>query len=134
MQLQEYTYYSDIAKGPESLKVINYDLEKSLKVLIFTPPQSVGTLGMVKIKKKKEQANWQLFNLTELLCLYCRVPGTIMVLVVLLSRKCHVNPDNVATPIAASLGDLITLSLLSGISYLIYKAIGEKGGTSHFTN
>ena len=26
------------------LKVINYDLEKSLKVLIFTLPQSLGTL------------------------------------------------------------------------------------------
>jgi solute carrier family 41 len=29
------------------------------------------------------------------------------------SRKFHVNPDNVATPIAAALGDLVTLALLS---------------------
>jgi solute carrier family 41 len=39
--------------------------------------------------------------------------GGIMILVVLISRRYYVNPDNVATPIAASLGDLITLSILS---------------------
>ena len=31
--------------------------------------------------------------------------GLVMVLVILLSRHFNVNPDNVATPIAASLGD-----------------------------
>jgi len=36
-----------------------------------------------------------------------------MILVIVCSRKLGINPDNVATPIAASLGDLITLSLLS---------------------
>lgn len=48
-----------------------------------------------------------------------------MVLVIILSRKCHVNPDNVATPIAASLGDLVTLSLLSAISNVLYEALGR---------
>ena len=47
-----------------------------------------------------------------------------MSLVVILSRKCHINPDNVATPIAASLGDLTTLALLSSIATLFYKVIG----------
>ena len=47
-----------------------------------------------------------------------------MSFVVILSRKCHINPDNVATPIAASLGDLTTLALLSSIATLFYKAIG----------
>ena len=51
--------------------------------------------------------------------------GAIMVGVVLLSRKCNVNPDNVATPIAASLGDLTTLALLSGIACLLFKSIGK---------
>ncbi|XP_077982498.1 solute carrier family 41 member 1-like [Glandiceps talaboti] len=49
--------------------------------------------------------------------------GTVMVIVILLSKKFHINPDNVATPIAASLGDLTTLSLLSWISKLLYSAI-----------
>uniref|UniRef100_A0A672H2C9 Solute carrier family 41 member n=1 Tax=Salarias fasciatus TaxID=181472 RepID=A0A672H2C9_SALFA len=42
--------------------------------------------------------------------------GGVMVAVIMESRRLGVNPDNVATPIAASLGDLITLSLLAGVS------------------
>ncbi|XP_058855509.1 solute carrier family 41 member 1-like isoform X1 [Acipenser ruthenus] len=47
--------------------------------------------------------------------------GLVMIGVVIASRKLGINPDNVATPIAASLGDLITLSLLAGISTALYK-------------
>ncbi|KAH7948497.1 hypothetical protein HPB52_023586 [Rhipicephalus sanguineus] len=39
-----------------------------------------------------------------------------MTTVVLVARRCGLNPDNVAAPIAASLGDLTTLTLLSTIS------------------
>ncbi|XP_069798228.1 solute carrier family 41 member 1-like [Narcine bancroftii] len=46
--------------------------------------------------------------------------GVIMVGVIIGSRKMGINPDNVATPIAASLGDLITLALLAGISWGLY--------------
>ncbi|GFT69068.1 solute carrier family 41 member 1 [Nephila pilipes] len=46
--------------------------------------------------------------------------GCVMVGVVICSRKCHINPDNVATPIAASLGDLTTLSLLAGICKVLF--------------
>uniref|UniRef100_A0A4W3KIK1 Solute carrier family 41 member n=1 Tax=Callorhinchus milii TaxID=7868 RepID=A0A4W3KIK1_CALMI len=46
--------------------------------------------------------------------------GLVMIGVILVSRKVGINPDNVATPIAASLGDLITLSVLAGISNLVY--------------
>uniref|UniRef100_A0A8D0G0T5 Solute carrier family 41 member n=1 Tax=Strix occidentalis caurina TaxID=311401 RepID=A0A8D0G0T5_STROC len=42
--------------------------------------------------------------------------GLVMIGVIIGARKVGINPDNVATPIAASLGDLITLSLLAGIS------------------
>ena len=51
-----------------------------------------------------------------------------MVGVVLFSRRCNINPDNVATPIAASLGDLTTLSLLSGVGCLLYREIGMYTG------
>lgn len=54
------------------------------------------------------------------------VLGCIMVGVVLFSRRCNINPDNVATPIAASLGDLTTLSLLSGVGCLLYREIGKE--------
>lgn len=49
--------------------------------------------------------------------------GLVMVAVILLSRQMNINPDNVATPIAASLGDLTTLALLSWIASLLYNAI-----------
>ncbi|XP_078399236.1 solute carrier family 41 member 1-like [Cetorhinus maximus] len=46
--------------------------------------------------------------------------GLVMIAVILVSRKVGINPDNVATPIAASLGDLITLSLLAMISHSLF--------------
>ncbi|KAF4093851.1 hypothetical protein AMELA_G00006490 [Ameiurus melas] len=49
--------------------------------------------------------------------------GLIMIGVIIGSRKVGINPDNVATPIAASLGDLITLALLSGISTGLYQEL-----------
>jgi solute carrier family 41 len=49
------------------------------------------------------------------------VLGTVMVIIIVLSRKLNINPDNVATPIAASLGDLVTLALLSYTSQMIYQ-------------
>ncbi|XP_020670817.3 solute carrier family 41 member 3 isoform X2 [Pogona vitticeps] len=52
--------------------------------------------------------------------------GLVMIGVILGARKVGINPDNVATPIAASLGDLITLSLLAGISSTLFKHIDVK--------
>uniref|UniRef100_A0A8C7E7K1 Solute carrier family 41 member n=1 Tax=Naja naja TaxID=35670 RepID=A0A8C7E7K1_NAJNA len=49
--------------------------------------------------------------------------GLLMVGVIIGARKIGINPDNVATPIAASLGDLITLSLLAGISSILFRYI-----------
>ena len=43
-----------------------------------------------------------------------------MVAVIALSRRYSVNPDNVATPIAAALGDLVTLSLLAAVANLLH--------------
>jgi len=48
------------------------------------------------------------------------VLGLIMIGVVTCSRVCHINPDNVATPIAASLGDIVTLSILSISASLLW--------------
>ncbi|XP_053576818.1 solute carrier family 41 member 1 [Bombina bombina] len=49
--------------------------------------------------------------------------GLVMIGVIVAARKIGINPDNVATPIAASLGDLITLSLLAGISSTLFTYI-----------
>ncbi|XP_012865775.1 PREDICTED: solute carrier family 41 member 3 [Dipodomys ordii] len=47
--------------------------------------------------------------------------GLLMVCIVIGARKLGVNPDNIATPIAASLGDLITLSILALVSSFLYQ-------------
>ncbi|KAL0600127.1 Solute carrier family 41 member 3 [Plecturocebus cupreus] len=44
-----------------------------------------------------------------------------MVCIVIGARKLGINPDNIATPIAASLGDLITLSILALVSSFFYR-------------
>lgn len=51
------------------------------------------------------------------------VLGLVMVGVILCSRRFNINPDNVATPIAASLGDLTTLACLSWLASLFYGAL-----------
>lgn len=51
------------------------------------------------------------------------VLGSVMVLVILLSRKFKVNPDNIATPVAGSLGDVVTLYMLSSFSSSIWNCI-----------
>lgn len=56
-----------------------------------------------------------------------------MIGVIIGSRKIGINPDNVATPIAASLGDLITLALLSGISWGLYLERGKTEATEGVT-
>ncbi|XP_020600481.1 solute carrier family 41 member 1-like isoform X2 [Orbicella faveolata] len=59
--------------------------------------------------------------------------GSVTVAVVLCSRKCNINPDNVATPIAASLGDLTTLALLSAVSRFLHSCVQDsEAGTHHW--
>ncbi|XP_068578859.1 solute carrier family 41 member 2 isoform X2 [Cebidichthys violaceus] len=49
--------------------------------------------------------------------------GIIMVGVIIGSKRLGINPDNVATPMAASFGDLITLALLACFSHWFYSLI-----------
>lgn len=51
--------------------------------------------------------------------------GVIMVGVIVGSKKTGINPDNVATPIAASFGDLITLAILAWISQGLFTCLGK---------
>lgn len=53
-----------------------------------------------------------------------------MVGVIVGSKKTGINPDNVATPIAASFGDLITLAILAWISQGLYNCLGKE---NHFS-
>ncbi|KAF7646324.1 hypothetical protein LDENG_00189880, partial [Lucifuga dentata] len=66
--------------------------------------------------RQVQQSDEEVFSVRLRLCF----SGLVTVAVIIGSRKVGINPDNVATPIAASLGDLITLSLLAGISSLLF--------------
>lgn len=52
--------------------------------------------------------------------------GVIIVGVVFGSKRLGCNPDNVATPMAASFGDLLTLTLLAYCSQLFYSVKGKR--------
>lgn len=58
-------------------------------------------------------------------CLASLLLGVLMIIIVMVSHHVKINPDNVATPIAASLGDLITLSLLASIAHGLYQIKGN---------
>ncbi|KAG8238292.1 hypothetical protein J437_LFUL017047 [Ladona fulva] len=44
----------------------------------------------------------------------------VMIAVILLSHRLKMNPDNVATPLAASFGDVVSITLLSNVASLLY--------------
>ncbi|XP_053686374.1 solute carrier family 41 member 1 isoform X2 [Sabethes cyaneus] len=54
----------------------------------------------------------------------CFVLDFVLVAVILLSNKLKMNPDNLATPLAASIGDVVSISLLSFIASLLFENLG----------
>jgi acetylglutamate kinase len=52
--------------------------------------------------------------------------GFITATVIVVSRCFNINPDNVATPIAASLGDITSLILLSWVASILHDEDGKK--------
>ncbi|XP_059488796.1 solute carrier family 41 member 1-like isoform X2 [Neocloeon triangulifer] len=95
----------------------------------------VGFLGSVAALIM-EASKTQTFNLDHAFLLIASslvtasiasfVLGLITAAVIVFSRHCNINPDNVATPIAASLGDIISLALLSWTSTHLYHAVGKQ--------
>ena len=59
-------------------------------------------------------------NETKILFLFVR-KASLMMFVIVCSKKININPDNIATPIAASLGDLVTLTILAYLCTFLYK-------------
>ncbi len=46
--------------------------------------------------------------------------GSIVIFIIITAKKFNINPDNIATPIAASLGDAVTLIILSLVGSFFY--------------
>jgi cation transporter-like permease len=59
-----------------------------------------------------------------LLC-YHVFPDLVMIGVIVVSHRLHMNPDNLATPVAASIGDVVSISLLAHIASAFYHIHGE---------
>nr|XP_033338231.1 solute carrier family 41 member 1-like isoform X1 [Megalopta genalis] len=53
----------------------------------------------------------------------CFILDFVMIAVIMVSYRCKMNPDNLATPLAASVGDVVSLSVLSGIASSLYQRI-----------
>ncbi|CAG2114216.1 unnamed protein product, partial [Medioppia subpectinata] len=87
-----------------------------------------ASLGISYIKTPKE-TNLDLGQLVLLLCASSVstsvvanvILATAITLVIIVARKIDINPDNIATPIAASMGDVCTISILAIISDFLYK-------------
>jgi solute carrier family 41 len=60
--------------------------------------------------------------------------GLITSLVIVLSKMCNVNPDNVATPIAGALGDITALVILSFTATLFYNILSVLLNIKFFLN
>jgi hypothetical protein len=49
----------------------------------------------------------------------------VMIGVIVVTHHLHMNPDNLATPVAASIGDVVSISLLAQISSAFFYIHGE---------
>uniref|UniRef100_A0A182J9E1 SLC41A/MgtE integral membrane domain-containing protein n=1 Tax=Anopheles atroparvus TaxID=41427 RepID=A0A182J9E1_ANOAO len=53
----------------------------------------------------------------------CFVLDFVLVAVILFTKRFKLNPDNLATPLAASIGDVVSISILSGMASLLFDHI-----------
>jgi cation transporter-like permease len=49
----------------------------------------------------------------------------VMIAVILVSHRLRLNPDNVATPLAASVGDVVSITVLANVASLLYSHHGK---------
>ncbi|XP_012541073.1 solute carrier family 41 member 3 isoform X1 [Monomorium pharaonis] len=57
----------------------------------------------------------------------CFILDFVMIAVIMLSHRYKMNPDNVATPLAASIGDVVSISILSTIATEFYNRMNTEG-------
>lgn len=49
-----------------------------------------------------------------------------MIAVIMVSYRCKMNPDNLATPLAASVGDVVSISVLSTIASALFSRMEKE--------
>ncbi|KAG7198639.1 hypothetical protein KM043_005997 [Ampulex compressa] len=56
----------------------------------------------------------------------CFILDFAMIAVIMVSYRCKMNPDNLATPLAASVGDVVSLTVLSAVASALFRWVPEK--------
>ncbi|XP_014609559.1 PREDICTED: solute carrier family 41 member 3-like [Polistes canadensis] len=56
----------------------------------------------------------------------CFILDFVMIAVIMISHKCKMNPDNLATPLAASVGDVVSISVLSRIASAFFLRLQQE--------
>lgn len=50
----------------------------------------------------------------------------VMIAVILVTHRLRINPDNIATPLAASFGDVVSITVLANVANFLYQYHGMK--------
>lgn len=85
---------------------------------------SVITANMTSVCLSTPTRNYR-HHSCPLLCKHFSRTGAVMIVVVIGSRKHKINPDNIATPIASSLGDVTTVAVLAYMSDFFFRLIDK---------
>ncbi|XP_046746024.1 solute carrier family 41 member 1-like [Diprion similis] len=56
----------------------------------------------------------------------CFVLDFVMIVVIMVSHRCKMNPDNLATPLAASIGDVVSISVLAAIASALFTRLDNQ--------
>ncbi|XP_076675925.1 solute carrier family 41 member 1 isoform X2 [Andrena cerasifolii] len=56
----------------------------------------------------------------------CFILDFVMIAVIMVSYRCKMNPDNLATPLAASVGDVVSISVLSTIASALFSRMEKE--------
>lgn len=56
----------------------------------------------------------------------CFILDFAMIAVIMISHRCKMNPDNLATPLAASIGDVVSISVFSAIASAFFERLQDQ--------
>lgn len=98
------------------------DFNWNNSLLLITSSVLTATLSCLTLGKNKQKKNW-FYQLADIIV----VLDFILVGMIFLTQKLKLNPDNLATPLAASIGDVVSLIVLSTFASLLYSVHDSYG-------
>ena len=118
--------FATTTNGNDSFATDAIPNESSTNLLVMsTAGAGCGGNGPLVIERQMNGFDWDnalILCASSLLTanIACFVLGTMMILVIVGSHRLRIDPDNIASPVAASLGDMTTAALLAVIAHSIY--------------